>query len=154
MYTLNYASSYQYDHPGHGLKKKVLRITAISKSPCSTFFNSFFPPLLAGTDEHSLWSAACFFSLWKKLAKERTWIRDKTETDYTIVVLTLSTLQLLRPTEPRADSFASMPCWWCCSCSLWICSLIFRASWMAFNTVSWSPNSAVEFRLDRISIHT
>ncbi len=71
-----------------------------------------------------------------------------------IVVLTLSTLQLLRPTELRADSFASMPCWWCCSCSLWICSLIFRASWMAFITVSWSPNNAVEFRLDRISTYT
>lgn len=47
-----------------------------------------------------------------------------------------------------------MPCWWCCSCSLWICSRIFRASWMAFITVSWSPNNAVEFKLDRISVHT
>lgn len=86
---------------------------------------------------------------------EQTRIRKKGATDDgLIVVLTLSTLQLLRPTELRADSFASMPCWWCCSCSLWICSLIFRASWMAFITVSWSPNSAVEFRLDRISAHT
>lgn len=83
-----------------------------------------------------------------------TWIGHKTANNYIIVLLTLSILQLLRPTEAKPVSFASMPCWWCCSCSLWICSLIFRASWIAFITVSWSPNNAVELRLDRISVHT
>lgn len=74
------------------------------------------------------------------------------QTDGRTGILTLSALlQLLRPMPVRAESLASMPCWWCCSCSLWICSLIFLASWMAFITASWSPNSAVEFRLDRMS---
>lgn len=59
-------------------------------------------------------------------------------------------LPLLRLMLLRADSLASrMGCWW--SCSLWICSLMLRASWMAFITASWSPNNAVELRLDRMS---
>lgn len=59
-------------------------------------------------------------------------------------------LPLLRLMLLRADSLASrLGCWW--SCSLWICSLMLRASWMAFITASWSPNNAVELRLDRMS---
>lgn len=68
----------------------------------------------------------------------------------------LTLLPLLRLMLLRADSLASRLwcpgccCWWW-SCSLWICSLMLLASWMAFITASWSPNSAVELRLDRMS---
>lgn len=67
--------------------------------------------------------------------------------------VTFSFLQLLRPMLFMEDSFPSTPCG-CCCCSRWICSRIFRASWMAFITVSWSPNRAGELRLDRISAYT
>lgn len=72
----------------------------------------------------------------------------------------LTLLPLLRVMLLRADSLASRLwcpgcccCWWW-SCSLWICSLMLLASWMAFITASWSPNSAVELRLDRMSGRT
>lgn len=72
--------------------------------------------------------------------------------------VSLTLLPLLRLMLLRADSLASRLwcpgccccCWW--SCSLWICSLMLLASWMAFITASWSPNSAVEFRLERMSV--
>lgn len=66
--------------------------------------------------------------------------------------VTFSFLQLLSPMLFMEDSFPSTPCG-CCCCSRWICSRIFRASWMAFITVSWSPNRAGELRLDRISAY-
>lgn len=66
--------------------------------------------------------------------------------------VTFSFLQLFSPILFMEDSFPSTPCG-CCCCSRWICSRIFRASWMAFITVSWSPNRAGELRLDRISAY-
>lgn len=67
--------------------------------------------------------------------------------------ITFSFLQLLSPMLFMEDSFPSTPCG-CCCCSRWICSRIFRASWIAFITVSWSPNRAGELRLDSISAYT
>lgn len=67
---------------------------------------------------------------------------------------TFSFLQLFSPILFMEDSFPSTPCGCCCCCSRWICSRIFRASWMAFITVSWSPKRAGELRLDRISAYT
>lgn len=71
-------------------------------------------------------------------------------------VVPLTLLPLLRLILLRAESLASRlwcPDCCCCtwSCSLWICSLMLLASWMAFITASWSPKSAVELRVDKMS---
>ena len=108
------------------------------------------------------------FSTWKKMPLKtafrpcdsyRPYQRSESVSSYGTTCdlsVPLTLLPLLRLMLLRADSLASRLwcpgccCWWW-SCSLWICSLMLLASWMAFITASWSPNSAVELRLDRMS---
>lgn len=80
MYSLDYASIYQSDHPGHRLNKKIWALRITDRSPCSTFFNSFFPPLLAVWAEQSLWSTFFFCSIEKVCNGEdlkQGWTRDR-----------------------------------------------------------------------------